>query len=467
MKQGPSIAFRLTVYPLVAIIFVFICAFVVFSAAGYNIKFQDGHFVTQKTGMIIVSTRPGEAVVSLDGEVQSQKTPSLSIFNLKIKRVICGTHHLVVSRNGYETWEGDVVVNPGLVSWRDYLILIPTDRKAEPFKFAGTVESMVATRDHRRLAVFTADRAQNIYTIWEVNTDSKTSTKITEGTLAAGEKVTLLEISNDYSRLLYLRTNPTTQKNSYSVTEFRQSGSTSDLSALFSNRAEGYYFSPYNSAELYFLQTGGLYRVNLTNRTESALLVPNVIGVYPQVEQLLAVRKVDDNYGLWTINDNNESTNIIKALPAATSYQATYLKGTKSYLVQGQDDKDLLLYNTETRNPTLETISRNATLFVPSPNGTSVAIYGENKLRVFNITERKYYDTVETDKLRSLDWIQDDRNLLLGTDTEVRLINYNGDYNKLLFAISVPTPLVSSNINHNFFYTNTIEADNDLYTFSL
>lgn len=467
MKHGPSIAFRLTVYPLVAIFFVFICAFVIFSAAGYNFKFQDGRFVTQKTGMIIVSTRPGEAVVSLDGEVQSQKTPSLSIFNLKIKRVVCGTHHLVVSRNGYEAWKGDVIVSPGLVSWRDYLILIPSERKADAFNFPGSVESVISSRDHRRLAVFTADRKQNIYNIWQVNTDNKTTTKIAEGMLTAGDKIKLVEISSDYSKLLYRKTNSATQRSSYLINELQEGGAVTDLGGIFSNKAEGYYFSPYNSGELYFLQGGGLYRVNLANKTESALLVQNIVGLYPQDDQLLAVRKVEDNYGLWTINNNNEVTNIIEALPAAKAYQATHLKGSKSYLVQDQDDKDLLLYRTETKNPTLETVAHNAALYAPSANGNSIAIYSENKLRVFNISERKYYDTLSAAKLTALDWIQDDKNLLYSTNTEINIVNYNGDYNKSVFSVAAPATLISSHNNHNFFFTNILEADNDLYTFSL
>lgn len=466
MKRGPSIAFRLTVYPLVLILFVLISGLMVFFAAGYNLKYENGRFFTQKTGIIIVSTRPGDSTVVLDGDVQRQKTPSFSLFTMKIKRVSTGSHRLVVSHDGYETWEGDVMVKPGLVSWRDYLILVPLERKADAFNIAGTIESTVTSRDQKSMVIYAADHVQNIYSFWQLNTENKETTKVAEGRLTSGDTLELLDISSDYSKYLYRKTDAS-KKVTHIVAENKEDGLSYDLGSLFSNQAERYNFSPYNTNELYFTQTGNLFKINLENKTESAVLAKNVIGVHSAQNGLLISRLVEENYGLWTINDNGDLKNVIKSLPAATSYEVSYLESKKSYLVRNQADGDLLLYANEIKNPTLETVGRATKLYSSSPDGEKIAIYAEDSLRVYDISEQKYYDIAQANSIAAIDWMIGGDNLVYRTDTEVRLVNYNGDYNKALFTAVGSGLLISPDTNHNIFFVNALDADKDLYSFSL
>lgn len=466
MKHGPSLAFRLTVYPLVLLLFVVVSAFVVFFAAGYNFKYKDGKLTTEKTGVIIVATRPGEAVVALDGEVQPKKTPSLPIFNIKIQRVVSGTHRLVVTKDGYESWEGDVVVEPGFVAWRDYLILVPLKRKADPYNFPGSLTDLVVSPDKTKILALSVDRAQGVYSIWQIGLENKTSIKISEKALPASESVDLVSVSGDSSRYMFTKTDQKTKKVSYHVGEAKESGSTYDLGSLFSSQPEGYYFSPYGGSELFFVQRGGLYKINLNNRTESAILTSDVIGVYPVEGHLLLIRKVEDNYGLWSFDNNGETTNIIKSLPAATGYSVSYLKNTKSYLVSDYADRDLMLYSNGVKTPTLEVIARGVSSYVVSPQGSSVAYYSEGKLQVFDISEKKYYQTLMSEGVKTYSWVQDGKNIIYGTDNSVGMINYNGDYNKKLFDTKEAPGIIVSVSGHNLFFSDTREKDKDLYSFS-
>lgn len=466
MKHGPSLAFRLTVYPLVLLLFVFISAIVVFFTAGYNFKYENGKIITEKTGVIIVATRPGEAVVTLDGEIQPKKTPALPLFNIKIKRVASGTHRLIVSKEGYESWEGDVVVEPGFVTWRDYLILVPLEKRADPYNFPGSLVDLVVSSDRTRSLALSVDRAQGIYSIWQVGLENKISVKIAEKALPANESIDLVSVSDDNSKYLFTKTDQNTKKVSYYVGEAKESGSIYNLGSLFSSQPEGYYFSPYSGSELFFVQRGGLYKINLDNKTESAILAADVIGVYPVENHLLLTRKVEDNYGLWLFDGNGEMTNIIKSLPASSGYSVSYLKNTKSYLISDYADRDLMLYSNGTKTPTLEVIARDVSSYIISPQGNSVAYYSEGGLRVFNISEKKYYQTLISDKVKSYAWVQDGRNIIYGTDNSVALINYNGDYNKKLFDTNESPTILVSLSDHNLFFTDTKENDKDLYSFS-
>jgi hypothetical protein len=465
MKKGPTIAFRLIIYPLVGIIFLFISALMVVLASGYNIKLINGKIITEKTGIIIVSVRPGESTVKLDGELQERKTPSLSFFNMKIKRVPAGTHRLEVSHEGYETWENEVTVKSGLVTWRNYLILVPLERKSEPYNFAGNIESTVISEDQKRMVVFTADRVLNIYNTWLVNTENKVSTKIAEGTLVAGEKVELLEISNDYSKYLYKRVT-LDKKFSFGVIEAKENGAKSDISSLFVNQAERYAFSPYDSRELYFYQAGGIYKLNLENKTESAVLARDVISFHSLQGDLFLVRKVEENYGLWSLSNNNELRNVIKVIPASTSYDVAYLKNKKLYVIRDAAGKDLMLYGNETKNPTLETIARNVHEFSISPDEEKILIHKNDQLEVYDLVEGIYFPAVSDVAPISMDWMQDSRNIIYRTKTEVRIVNYNGNYNKNIFPVSEVGLVLSPDNNYNVFYLNSTKGDKDLNSFS-
>ena len=466
MKKGPSIAFRLTVYPLAVILFLLFSGLMVFFAAGYNLKYEDGRFKTQKTGVIIVGTRPGESVVTLDGEVYGKKTPSLPIFNLTIKRVIAGNHHLVVSHDGYEAWEGNVFVESGLVTWRDYLILLPTTRKADQFNLVGSVESQIVSKDQKRMVVLAVDRAQNVYNFWLVNTESKENTKIAEATFVSGDQYEIIGFAEDYSKYLYRKTDAN-KVISYMVAESKMSGLTYNLDALFSNQASKYYFSPYNNNELFFIQNSSVFKINLENKTESSVLAAGVVSAHSLKGQFLLVRKTEENYGLWVLSSNNELKNVAKAVPAADDYRIAYLETSKSYLIQELGDKDLLIYSNEIKNPTLETIARDVNIFSVSPTGERVAFYSENKLRVYSIKDEKYFDIADSEKINTIDWMQDGKNLIYGTDTEIRIVNYNGDYNKTMFVTVASSMILSPDNSYNIFFLDSVSEDRDLYSFGL
>ena len=438
----------------------------VFFAAGYNLKYENGQFKTQKTGVIIVATRPGESVVTLDGEVYGKKTPSLPIFNLTIKRVIAGNHHLVVSHDGYEAWEGNIVVEPGLVTWRDYLILLPTARQSDQFNLAGSIESQFVSQDQKRMVVLAVDRAQNVYNFWLVNTENKENTKIAESALVPGDQYKVIGLSGDYSKYLYQKTDAN-KISSYIVAESKMNGLKYNLGALFSNRASNYYFSPYNNNELFFVQDGSIFKINLESKTESSVLATDVISAHPLRDKFILVRKSEENYGLWVLGSNNDLKNVAKAVPAANGYRVNYLESSKGYLIQELGDKDLLIYSNEIQNPTLETIARGINLFSLSPTGEMIAFYSENKLRVYSIKDEKYYDIADSDKIKNIDWMQDGKNLIYGTGTQIWLVNYNGDYNKAVLPTNNSSVVFSSDSSHNIFYLDSVAKDNDLYSLSL
>lgn len=466
MKQGPSLVVRLTLYPLALILFLLISAYVVFISAGYEIKLEDGQIKTSKTGIIIVATRPGEAKVTLDGEVYDKKTSSISFFKLKINRMAPGEHHLVVERDGYETWEGDVNVEAGFVSWLDYLILVPMERKADPYNISGTIESTITSRDQKRILVYSLDKTQNIYSFWQINTENKQQEKIYEAKLNSGETISLVSYSNNNSRFLYAKTDKS-KKVSYITAEAKANGSSSNISSLFSNGATNYTYSPYNENELYFVRDKNLYKVNIPDKSQTAVLAKDVVGIYPNSRNLLMIQKSDDNYGLWQVGNNGDLHNIIKSLPAAKEYKVSYLESQKLYLIHNLDDQDLILYGNEIKNPTLETIAKKVESYTVSPNEEKVGFLSNGVYRVYDLKKEQYFNAIQSKDIKIVDWFSDSANLLYATNTGIYMVNFNGYYNVSLFPALNPDITLATEVGHNIYFTSDTAGDVDLYSFSL
>jgi hypothetical protein len=466
MKHGPSLAVRLTLYPLILVIFTIVSIIVIYLSAGYEFSYRDGHFTTQKTGIIIVATRPGEATIKIDGEEYEKKTSPIAFFKVKINRVKAGTHHLIVEKEGYETWEGDVVVDSGFVSWLDYLMLVPLEREAVAYNFAGSITDTVASRDQKRILSVAIDRKQGVYNIWFVNTENKTKEKIAESKISAQEKIDLLSISNNHARYLYKKTD----KNgiaTYIVAEAKQNGPSTNISALFNIKVDNYVFSPYKDSELYFVLASNLYSINLDTKTQSAILAQSVIGVYPNHKNMLIIQKAKENYGLWEIREDGDLSNIIKSLPAAKKYDVGYLEQQKIYTVLNLDDGDLITYGNDVKNPTLETIAREVKSFQISPSGEKIAYIAKDGGFAYDVKKQEYTTFLKDTAPKAIDWMLDSSNIIYRTPNGVGLVNYDGDYNKLLFVTNGDDLILANDVGHNIFFIDTIEADSDLYSFTL
>lgn len=464
MKKGPSLLVRLTVYPVIATIFVAVALFMTLLSFGYSISYEDGKIVTTKTGIIIIASSPGDAEVYLNGELHRKRTPALPFINLKLNRLPAGDYNIKISKEDYVTWKGKVTVNPGFVSWLDYVYLIPLEKEDQPFNFPANVNKMISSQDKELLLASVIDEDLAIQTVWSVNTATKSRNKMLEIDLEKRNKIDPVSVSYSNERFLYKE--KIDEVINLKVQEISASGQSWNITNQFGFDFDSITFSPYSHNELYGLRDGNLYKINYTQRSMTASLVSNIIGIYPNENEMLLVKTTEDNYGLWKIERNNDIKNIIKALPASKNYRVSFMEDAGYYLVYINDEKDLVLYTNNSKNPTLETISKNTLFFRASPNEKRVAIKTDKNLKVYDLESEEYYTIADQEGITMVDWFSDSSNLIFISDDELRMVNYNGYYNQPLFTINKKFSFIVSATNNHIYYTNIIEEINDLFVFS-
>jgi hypothetical protein len=465
MKKGPSMLVRFTLYPVVAILFVALASFMLLLSFGYKVNYADGKFTTTKTGIIIIASNPGDAEVYLNGDLHRKKTSALSFINLKINRLPAGEYSVRVEKEDYIPWEGKITVNPGFVSWLNYLYLVPLEKNEQPYNLPGEVSKVITSNDKNISLVSSIDKKSNIQTLWKIETSSKNKSKIFEADLKISNPIEPISISFDNNRFLYREKNKN-EKIILKARETRDNGRSWNITEQFNVEFNSIGFSPYSNEDLYGLRDENLYKVNYAQRRMSASLARDVVGIYPNNSQMLLVQNTDSNYGLWKIEQNDEIKNVIKALPSSTKYNVEFVREENYYLVHISDEKDLVLYTNGVRNPTLETISKNAISFRVSPDGKKVAIKTENNLLVYDLSDRNYFEIASEGKIKMVDWFSDSYNLIYKTDTELRLVNYNGYYNQTLVKPNKELPAIISSSNNHIYYCKNINDKNDLFVIS-
>lgn len=457
MKKGPSKLVRFTVYPLVGVVFVFVATFIVLLAFGYNIGLKEGRLTAERTGIIIVNSKPADVRVYVNDSLYKRGAATLSFFNIKINRLFEGDYDIKVTKEGYVPWEGVVSVKPGFVSWLDYLMLIPQEREATYYDLSGTIERKVVSPDKKIVLASVLEEESGVQTIWEIEIGSESKNKIYEENIEEGGHIEPLSISFSGDRYLYKKTE--NELVSYKVRELKTDGRFWDVTAQFGLDFSNICFNPHSHDELLILRKSSLYKINFVQKSMSASLAKNVIGLYPSEPEALIIKELDGNHGLWLIDENDELTNVIKALPASQRYRVDFIESRNYYLVYVIDEKDLLLYTNEAKNPTIETIAENSTNFEASPDGKRIVFSTKNSLRVYDIRKEEYYELSKKEDIGDFDWFRDSANLVYSVGEEIRMINYDGYYDNYLFDSTDPSFVLTPPSGDIVFFVSETEIN--------
>lgn len=472
MVRGPSVKFRLAIYPILGAFFIIACFFVVLLALGYNFKLNKEKLVLEKTGLIILATKPGDAKVYLDGELQKKKTPAFSFFTLRLEKVSLGNHTVRVEKEGYETWESSYEIESGKVCWGNYVLLVPQKRKKTYFNFPNDVTQVILSRDNTKELIKIESKSNNTVAFWEITTGTKERRKIYEARVTQGESFRLVNYSFDKEKILVERTK---EKNkSWLVFEAKENPNIWDVTEAFKMNFSSITFNPRNHNELYITRENNLYSLDFLSNKMSAVLFSNVIALYPDPDTgALFVQKNENKYNLWQIDQEGEKRIIIRSLPVSDSYQIKYLKEHNSYAVligSTGSTKDLYLYDGDGEESALKKIAKDVNWFLPSPKSKYLGYRTQAGFFSYDPEKEKIYTTLSNKKISSISWFSDEGNLIYTEGNKIYLVNYNGYYNKYLFDANQDVPIVVGPASSNIYF-GSLNSQNVLdiavYTFDV
>lgn len=466
MTKQPTITQRLVLYPIVALIFVFFSTLIVLSALGYDIRYSKGQLSLKKTGLIILATRPGDAQVYIDGKLYRKRTPGFSLFTLKISKVSPGSHLVKIEKDGYEPWEGQFNVESGLVSWGNYILFVPIEKKASNFSFPGNLTALMASEDKTK-GLALVESKDGIVSFWNITTQNKEKIRIFETRKLEGETFRLHAYSEGEDRIIFTKT--INGKISYYVLDAKEGSTPLDITSTFGVEIDKIVFNGRNSSELFYLRSGNLYSIDLQSKKVSAILEKDVFEIISNNQALLMVAKVEDNYGLWRLEANGSKTNIIKNLPSSGEYQIDYLPETKTYAILSKKDSDLYVFTDVSGKSNLRRIDQGVSYFLASPRSKYIGYAKGDSFLTYELEKDHAFEAIKNKKITSIAWLSDESNLIYQEAGRLYLVNYNGFYDKYLFDTFDQLPAISGLNSLNIYFSRKLESglvDLSVFTFA-
>ncbi len=151
MYRRPSrkkeIARRTLVYLLMIFSTILLVGLLMMTVLGYRFNFQTRS--VEQTGLIQYNSYPRGATVSIDGrrfERTQAKGP-----------VLPGQRQFAMNLAGYETWQKSLDIEPGTVTWLNYVRLVPTEKTITPIETIEGISSAQTSPDSRFIAATTID----------------------------------------------------------------------------------------------------------------------------------------------------------------------------------------------------------------------------------------------------------------------------------------------------------------------
>ncbi|MCL2280573.1 PEGA domain-containing protein [Candidatus Saccharibacteria bacterium] len=309
--RNQQIAIRSFTYGVMMLLAAVGVAFCLAWAMGFRIDWNDGKLT--QVALLQFNSFPSGATVDINGQVLSTKTPTRA--NVKT-----GETTVIMSRQGYRSWQKTVDMSPSGVVWLNYVRLIPTSILTDTVKSFASVSEMRESPDKKWLLIRHSDD-DHCYS------DMGYCPEMTrEGYLAMPFTFTLIDVSNPknirFSELTIPsdKTTPPTKDQSefFSIVEWdpgsrfvlikhivgemteylrldrSNSGEVKNLTRDFGMQISDPHFSG-TSGNVFFALTGtDLRKFDYGNNTASMPLASNVWNYRPYENGRLALVSVEE-----------------------------------------------------------------------------------------------------------------------------------------------------------------------------
>lgn len=136
-SKKTRIALRFFTYGVMTVASAVLTTLLVFVALGYRL---DKNFNFSQGGLVQFRSSPNDASVTIDGKLQSFRTPDKT--NLP-----AGQHSVTMQHDGYHTWSKTVDLAAGQLLWLNYARLIPNTISTSTIKEYATVDKTLGSPD--------------------------------------------------------------------------------------------------------------------------------------------------------------------------------------------------------------------------------------------------------------------------------------------------------------------------------
>ncbi len=323
MKHRITNIAKVSGYGLLAIAIVVFTVLLVTIGKGYFFDFKTRQLAGG--GLILLDSKPNGASVSLNGKSLNKSTP----VRLPLRD---GSYDLKLTKDGFRSWQKKLIVNTSEVTAAQYPLLLPNTIATEALAPLDSPTQFKQSPDQKLLIVATGGVSPRIQLLPTGKSQLQPIYIFSPEQIATQTTVDSLVWSSDNEHILIGLKTP--QQISYIVISALNPSESFELTKQFGLPLANLQFNPRNWREIYWNSPEGLRKLDLTNKTVSAVLAPAVTSFLVTEDTVLYTQtNAVGGASLLRLDRDNQSHQLFNKLPAA-SYQREYINfNSKQFVV--------------------------------------------------------------------------------------------------------------------------------------
>lgn len=364
--------------------------------AGYRYNVLSGRVV--RTGVLSVTTVPRGAEIFLNERTTKKTTPYV------VKQLVPGTYSVLLLRDGYHAWFGEVDVQSGATTLLQHVLLLQNEPPllvAEPLG-----ANLSPSPDGTEVAYAIAEGGWIEIWLYSVRTDTQVMLNRFVGNAPDAMR---MEWSADGGYLLV------ENQTDGILAVFGRDGASTPIDAADTQGLDTAFWHPDTDELLYLATATELRQVDVREQTVTVLDDPHAASVILDASVLTLI---DNGTNVELRQSIGEDDTLIALLPRA-SYEIALRDG--GYLVLTSDRGRLYLLNIRETTPLL--LEADATLFDWLPEKNQLAYSDGYELNVYDpLTHTTEFLTRQGEHILSLSWHESGQVILVASQTKLTAV---------------------------------------------
>lgn len=467
---------QILIYALMTTTVVLVVSLLVLFMLGY--RFDRAAGTIEQGGLVQLASIPSGASLTINSARLSATTSAKTTLSP-------GEHTVMMSRNGYHSWQKTVDVLRGRILWLNYARLIPIDLPVEDVAELSAVTSSEQSPSRKWYAL-TTDKSLPRITLVNIDSSEPSVDALNLPDLAytapedAADQSFRITAWDQTSRYLLVEHIYGNQKE-WIVVDIEDVSRTKNITTLFDIEVEDIKFSPDNSRILYVLMGGDVRKIDTEASTISAPLVRNVseFSIFDK-STIVYSSKLDGatkNRSVGYYTDGAREPRVIRSysddgkaslhISAGEYYSQTYVAVAYGGVVEvlsgplprSDSDDTLSLATVSTISVPAQIdylSSRTGGRFFVAQHGKSYSVYDLELQKVTTTSLRG--DNTPKNELR---WI-DGYRVVSGLDGKLRFYEFDGaNQHDIMPIVSGQNPALTS--NNRYIYAPTVNQDGEFH----
>ncbi|HBG81555.1 TPA: hypothetical protein DDW69_01805 [candidate division CPR2 bacterium] len=442
-------------YLLVGIIFAISLYALTNVAKGNHFDFKTKSWYPN--GMIIFTSRPSGAKLYINEKLSKYKIGS-NMFPTKLNIFEPGENRIRVEKKGYLSWNKTMTVYGGLVTWANYIWLISEHPIYENITSNQRILRIFQSHDLGKLILEENEGAKNKYYLYETSENKQVEVypKSRPGVVNA---ITNITWSSGNNKLLL--EGAAVEKKSFVVLFGKDFSEELDLTEIFKLNFDEVSWHHTSDNELFCIQGGNLHRINLQDKSISAVLAENILSFeVTDKNKIIYISPNKDTKDITlsrmeTSGQNNEK--ILSSLPQSDKYKIEYQSANDHIASLSLKDGILNIISEINGKLITQELSISATFAEWSGDGKRILFGNEKTVWVYDVDKQKEYSLI-SGKIIDAKWYPDSNHIVVKENDRDILLEFDGA-NQVVLAEKANSPLYFLNDFKTFYF---LDAKNTL-----